>query len=54
MEGIGVPKADTELRTALQKALQALMDDGTYLKILSKYGVENIALTKAEIDQGTD
>ncbi len=54
MEGIGVPKADTELRTALQKALQSLMDDGTYLKILSRYGVENIALTKAEIDQGTD
>ncbi|MGW3347351.1 ABC transporter substrate-binding protein [Nonomuraea rubra] len=54
MEGIGVPKSDTALLTALQKALQALMDDGTYLKILSKYGVQNIALTKAEINQGTD
>ncbi|MFB4283900.1 ABC transporter substrate-binding protein [Nonomuraea sp. MTCD27] len=53
LEGIGVPKADTELLTALQKALQALMDDGTYLKILAEYGVENIALTKAEINQGT-
>ncbi|PZG18946.1 ABC transporter substrate-binding protein [Nonomuraea aridisoli] len=54
IEGIGVAKSDGELRTALQQALQALMDDGTYLKILAKYGVEDIALTKAEINQGTE
>ncbi|MFG1944117.1 ABC transporter substrate-binding protein [Nonomuraea sp. NPDC048826] len=53
LEGIGVPKKETQLRDALQKALQALMDDGTYLEILTKYGVQNIALTKAEINQGT-
>ncbi|MGV9798862.1 ABC transporter substrate-binding protein [Mycobacterium sp. NPDC003449] len=53
MEGIGVPKEQPELLTALQRALQALMDDGTYVKILTKYGVENIALDKAEINQGT-
>jgi polar amino acid transport system substrate-binding protein len=54
IEGIGVAKSDGELRTALQKALQALMDDGTYQQILAKYGVEDIALTKAEINQGTE
>ncbi|TDD54070.1 ABC transporter substrate-binding protein [Nonomuraea terrae] len=54
IEGIGVAKSDGELRTALQQALQALMDEGTYLKILAKYGVEDIALTKAEINQGTE
>ncbi|MEV1170645.1 ABC transporter substrate-binding protein [Nonomuraea sp. NPDC049784] len=54
IEGIGVAKSDAELQTALQKALQALMDDGTYRKILAKYGAESIALTKAEINQGTE
>ncbi|KAB8192997.1 transporter substrate-binding domain-containing protein [Nonomuraea phyllanthi] len=53
MEGIGVPKSDPELLKAIQMALQALMDDGTYQKILAKYGVESIALTKAEINKGT-
>ncbi|MDV3129485.1 ABC transporter substrate-binding protein [Mycobacterium sp. 21AC1] len=53
MEGIGVPKSEPELLTALQKALQSLMDDGTYLQILTKYGVESIALDQAEINQGT-
>ncbi|TDE39493.1 ABC transporter substrate-binding protein [Nonomuraea mesophila] len=52
MEGIGVPKSDPELLKAIQKALQALMDDGTYQQILTKYGVQSIALTKAEINQG--
>jgi polar amino acid transport system substrate-binding protein len=50
--GIGVPKDDPQLRDALQKALQALMDDGTYLQILDKYGEGSLALDTALINQG--
>ncbi|MEO3887310.1 ABC transporter substrate-binding protein [Nonomuraea sp. B5E05] len=52
MEGIGVNKTDTELLKAVQAALQSLIDDGTYLKILTKYGVQDIAVQKAEVNQG--
>ncbi|GAB2759618.1 ABC transporter substrate-binding protein [Terrabacter sp. AAH1] len=48
--GIGLSKADPELAKAVQKALQSLMDDGTYTKILAKYGVEGIAVEKATIN----
>ncbi|HYY12788.1 MAG TPA: ABC transporter substrate-binding protein [Kineosporiaceae bacterium] len=50
--GIGVPKADQELATAIQKALQSLIDDGTYTKILAEYGVEGIGLKQATINAG--
>ena len=50
--GIGVPKSAPELRDALQAALQALMDDGTYAAILAKYGAGTISLDSAEINQG--
>ena len=33
-DGIGVLKSNTGLRDAIQKALQALMDDGTYKTII--------------------
>lgn len=37
----GMPVAkDSEFTPVLQKALQALIDDGTYTEILSKWGVE--------------
>ncbi|GAA1991286.1 ABC transporter substrate-binding protein [Terrabacter lapilli] len=48
--GIGVNKADADLAKAVQKALQSLMDDGTYTKILAKYGVEGIAVKQATIN----
>ena len=35
---------------AVQAALQKLMDDGTYMKILKHWGVESGALDKAEIN----
>jgi polar amino acid transport system substrate-binding protein len=50
--GIGVPKDDPQLRDALQKALQALIDDGTYLQILDKYGEGTLAIDSALINQG--
>ncbi len=37
--GIGVSKENVELRDALQKAVQAIIDDGTYDRLLEKYDV---------------
>jgi polar amino acid transport system substrate-binding protein len=50
--GIGVAKANTALRDALQKSLDALIADGTYRKILEKHGVESGAVTSATINGG--
>ena len=51
--GIGVPKTDTQLRDAAQKALQSLIADGTYKQILDKYGEGSLAVTSAQLNQGT-
>ena len=37
---------------AVQKALQTLMDNGTYLEILTKAGFEAGAITEATINAG--
>ncbi len=50
--GIGVAKDNTALRDALQKSLNALIADGTYVKILTKYGVEGGAVKTAAINGG--
>jgi polar amino acid transport system substrate-binding protein len=51
----GLPIAkNSELTPALQKALQALIDDGSYLAILKKYGVESGAVTSATINAGSN
>jgi polar amino acid transport system substrate-binding protein len=50
--GVGVPKTDTQLRDAVQKALQALITDGTYGQILNKYGESSLAVTSALVNQG--
>lgn len=50
--GIGVAKDNTALRDTLQKALNALIADGSYLKILAKHGVEGGALKSATINMG--
>ncbi|MGA3057098.1 MAG: ABC transporter substrate-binding protein [Candidatus Limnocylindrales bacterium] len=48
-EGISVTKNHTGLRDAVQKALQSMMDDGSYLQILTKWGVQSGAVTSAAI-----
>ena len=50
--GIGVAKDNTALRDALQKSLNALIADGSYLKILEKHGVEGGAVKTATINGG--
>jgi polar amino acid transport system substrate-binding protein len=51
LDGIAIAKANSALRDAIQKALQALMDDGTYMKIIEHYGIQPI--DKATINAGT-
>jgi polar amino acid transport system substrate-binding protein len=50
--GIAVAKDNTALRDALQKALDAIIADGSYLRILTKYGIEGGALKSATINAG--
>jgi polar amino acid transport system substrate-binding protein len=40
IDGIAVSKTNTGLRDAIQKALQSLMDDGTYKTIINHYGLQ--------------
>ena len=44
MTGIGIRKTDTELKAAIQAALDSMKADGTYLAILKKWGMEGDAL----------
>ncbi|WP_149256734.1 ABC transporter substrate-binding protein [Actinomadura sp. K4S16] len=50
--GIGVTKKNPQLARAIQQALQALMDDGTYTKILELYGQKGIGIPKATMNAG--
>ncbi len=47
--GIALPK-DGSMTKAIQAAMQSLMDDGTYLKILTRWGVQDGAIDTATID----
>lgn len=51
--GIGVNKDDAQLRDALQKALQAVIDDGSYQKLIEKYQTPLGAVTSATINGGS-
>lgn len=48
-QGIVVPADDPELTSAIQEAMQHLMDDGTWSEILATWGPEDAALPSAEI-----
>lgn len=50
--GIVLPKGSDELAHALQGAVQALIDDGTYTRILEKWGQTTGAVDKATINDG--
>ena len=50
--GIAVPKTNEQLRNAIQTALQAIIADGTYDKILDKWGNTSGALKTAAINGG--
>jgi polar amino acid transport system substrate-binding protein len=50
--GIAVNKDNTQLRDALQKAMQKIIDDGTYAKLLEKYDVPLGAVDKATVNGG--
>jgi polar amino acid transport system substrate-binding protein len=51
--GIGIRKEDSALRDALKQALQALIANGDYAKILEKWKVTQGAVTTATVNAGT-
>ncbi|TDC25760.1 ABC transporter substrate-binding protein [Streptomyces sp. 8K308] len=50
--GIAVSKENTELRDALQAAVQQIIDDGTYAEILAEWDAETGAIEEATINAG--
>jgi polar amino acid transport system substrate-binding protein len=48
--GIAVPKAGGTMKEAVQSAVQKLIDDGSYQKILDNWGVGDGAIDKANIN----
>ncbi|WP_431876480.1 ABC transporter substrate-binding protein [Amycolatopsis sacchari] len=51
--GIGVNKNNPQLRDAVANALTALLQDGTYTKILDAWGIKQGALTKVTVNAGS-
>jgi polar amino acid transport system substrate-binding protein len=51
--GIVVSKKNTALRSALQSALKSIVADGTYDKLLAKWGLTQSALRAIPINAGT-
>ena len=49
-EAVAIKKGDADTAKAVQAAMQKLMDDGTYQKILDTWGVSSGAIDKAEIN----
>ncbi|MFF5481678.1 ABC transporter substrate-binding protein [Streptomyces sp. NPDC012935] len=50
--GIAVNKDNKELTAALEEAVNAIIEDGTYEEILKKWGAESGAIDKAAINGG--
>jgi polar amino acid transport system substrate-binding protein len=49
--GVGIAKTNGDLVTAVQKALQALIDEGSYKKIIDKWGL--IGVESAQLNAAT-
>ena len=45
-----MPKDQGDYTKAVQGAVQKLIDDGTYLEILTKWGVQGGAITTSEVN----
>jgi polar amino acid transport system substrate-binding protein len=50
--GIAVPKNDVKMRKALSDALSKIMADGTYAKLMAKYGLADLKLDAPRLNQG--
>ncbi|MHC5905399.1 ABC transporter substrate-binding protein [Streptomyces sp. S6] len=50
--GIAFSKSSTQLRDAVQAAMEAIIKNGEYLKILTKWGVPSGAVTQATVNGG--
>ncbi len=50
--GVVFPKGSDELVTAVQKALQEIVDDGTYAEILSNWGQDTGAVSTITVNDG--
>jgi polar amino acid transport system substrate-binding protein len=48
--GYAVPKGQGDYTKAVQGALQKLIDDGTYLKVLTNWGVQSGAIATSEVN----
>lgn len=51
--GIAVSKNDPQLRDRIQSALRSVIADGTYDKLLEKWGLEQGAMRSAPVNAGT-
>ncbi|MBM7055079.1 MULTISPECIES: ABC transporter substrate-binding protein [Streptomyces] len=51
--GIAVAKGNPELRDAVKAALDAIIENGEYAKIIAKWGVKDGAVTEAKINGGS-
>ncbi len=49
--GVGIAKSNTALINTVQKALQDLITEGTYQKIVASYGL--LPVSSAQINQGS-
>jgi ABC-type amino acid transport substrate-binding protein len=48
--GIAVRKGNSQVRDALRSALQAIIADGTYARILAKWGLQDLAVESASVN----
>jgi polar amino acid transport system substrate-binding protein len=49
-QAVAIKKGDSKTDEAIQKAIQKLIDDGTYQKILKSWGAQSGAIETSEIN----